>query len=90
MGSNPVPTLKGNENKYKQDFTFNFHHMTVVSNEHILRVKLTTLKHFHRKHAALENTDLIPLGKYHCTADLLFDWTGFNILSLLMIMKECN
>ena len=26
----------------------------------------------------LENTHLLCKGKYHCTADLLFDWFGFN------------
>ena len=25
-----------------------------------------------------ENTHLLCKGKYHCTADLLFDWFGFS------------
>ena len=25
-----------------------------------------------------ENTHLLRKGKYHCTADLLFDWFGFS------------
>ena len=27
-----------------------------------------------------ENAHLIPTGKYHCMADLLFDWFGFSCL----------
>ena len=27
---------------------------------------------------AVENTHSLHNGKYHCTADLMFEWFGFN------------
>ena len=30
-----------------------------------------------------ENTDSSCKGKYHCMADLLFDWFGFSCFSFL-------
>ena len=29
-----------------------------------------------------ENTHLLCKGKHHCTADLLFDWFGFLLISI--------
>ena len=38
------------------------------------------VKGFHQcdQMARSENTHLLCKGKYHCTADLLFDWLGFS------------
>ena len=38
----------------------------------------------------LENTHLLCKGKFHCTADLLFEWFGFARTSKSVVNKVSN
>ena len=35
-----------------------------------------------------ENTDLLHKGKYHCMADLLFDWLGFGCFACIEFDRD--
>ena len=37
-----------------------------------------------------ENTHLLCKEKYHCTADLLFDWFGFDQTSKYVVDTQAN
>ena len=40
--------------------------------------------------AKSDNTHLLSKGKYHCSADLMLDWSGFNLTNKSVDNKQLN